>query len=676
MPGYLTEATPACRQTRALILALTLCTAGYGAWLYCRELTHSHVGWWAWVLVPLFTVLFTWVVQSFWIATLGFVRLLRSRPAPLRLVLESEDPVPLISRTAILMPVYNESPHRVFAGIRAMYEAVQATGEGSAFDFFVLSDTTDPDVWLAEEMAWARLNQVLDGASRVYYRHRPKNTGRKAGNIADFCRRWGALYTYMIVLDADSVMSAETMREMVARMEQDDAIGILQVPPVPVNRSSLFARCQQFAAQVYGPTFLEGFAAWAGTDGNYWGHNAVIRVDAFARCCGLPKLPGSEPLGGEILSHDFVEAALMRRAGYKVCLAHDLAGSYEECPPTLLDFAQRDQRWCQGNMQHLRVLVSDGLHPVSRLHLGMGVMSYLSSPLWLIFLVVSFLSVALPAGGEDAAETADQSRSLLGCGGGLFLVTMALLLLPKFWSYLLLLRNWRRMALHGGAMQLAASILLETAVSILVAPIMMAFHSRFVVYTFCGRRVRWDAQERTEQGLPFRAALGAHWQQTLAGLAAAVATWWFAPEMFAWLTPIFAGLVFAVPLSMTLSSTAMGRRAAACGLLRIPEEAVVTQVLERHRHLLSLPALKDLADQRGMFHRVLADPAFLALHRSNLEATGAVSTISPQVVRAIEKQLLTGGTRRISPEHRKAILSDPVALRALHLFAWTIRRGE
>ncbi len=420
------------------------------------------------------------------------------------------------------MPIYNEEPHRVFAGIQAIYESVQATGEGAAFDFFILSDTTDPDIWLAEELAWAELNQAIGGAGRVFYRHRAKNVGRNSGNIADFCKRWGAAYQHMIVLDADSVMSGETIREMARRMERDEKLGILQVPPAPVNRSSLFARCQQFAARVYGPTFLEGFAWWTGTDGNYWGHNAIIRVEAFTRCCGLPKLSGSGPLGGEILSHDFVEAALMHRAGFKVCLAHDLEGSYEECPPTLIHHAQRDQRWCQGNLQHLRLVFASALRPISRVHLGMGVMSYLSSPLWMLSLILSFLSVALPRSTEVQPGNATASGGSLPGGGLLFAVTMALLLLPKVWSYIVLVRQPARAAEYGGPLRVAAGVLIETLVSILVAPIMMAFHSEFVCSTFLGRHVPWNAQERGEQGQRFSTAFWAHWKQTAVGIVAAL----------------------------------------------------------------------------------------------------------------------------------------------------------
>ncbi|MCX7900639.1 MAG: glucans biosynthesis glucosyltransferase MdoH, partial [Methylocystis sp.] len=227
------------------------------------------------------------------------------------------------------------------------------------------------------------------GVPRVFYRNRPENTARKSGNIADFCRQWGGRYRYMIVLDADSLMSGTTLIEMVRRMEADPRLALLQVPPVPVNRVSFFARMLQFASSLYGRMFAAGLAFWQQDTANFWGHNAIIRVRPFADHCGLPKLPGREPFGGDILSHDFVEAALLARAGWKVRLAWDLAGSYEEIPPTLIDYAKRDRRWCQGNLQHARLILAHGFKPLSRIHFAMGVMSYAASPLWLLFLIAT-----------------------------------------------------------------------------------------------------------------------------------------------------------------------------------------------------------------------------------------------------------------------------------------------
>ncbi|HWB00960.1 MAG TPA: glucans biosynthesis glucosyltransferase MdoH [Pirellulales bacterium] len=655
---------------RFVLAALTVITTAVGVW--ALMLAHPDSGPIAQcVRLTLFAALFVWIAFSFWTATAGFLRRLLRGSTPLEPHTKLSRSAAPRGRTAILVPVYNESPHRVFAGLRAIYESLQTTGHAGVFDFFVLSDTTDPEIWLQEEWTWARLTPAFNGASQVYYRHRPKNIERKAGNIADFCERWGSMYEYMVVLDADSVMSGETLVEMVCRMDADPQLGILQAPPMPVNRQSLFARCQQFASRVYGPVFLEGFTWWAQTDGNYWGHNAILRIDAFIKHCGLPKLSGSGALAGEILSHDFVEAAFMRRAGYKVCIADDLEGSYEECPPNMIAYAQRDQRWCQGNMQHLRLVFGCGMHPVSRLHMGMGAMSYLSSPLWMASILMTFVSLL---GVEAASAPVGEAR--WPWSATLFAGTMAMLFLPKLWSYLVLLRDRRLRIACGGARKAALSMLVEMTVSVAVAPIMMVFHTTFVIYTFLGKKVQWSAQERDEQGLAIGAALQAHWKQTVGGLSAALFTYAVAPEMLLWLSPVLGGLILSIPISVMLSSVRIGQALARRGLLATPDETEVPLVLKRHRHLLALTPAKELTDGRGMFRRVLADPAFLALHRSILRATDGDRPIDPLTVRAAERQLLAGGPARVALEHRKAILSNSEALKNLHFFAWTSTRGE
>ena len=300
------------------------------------------------------------------------------------------------ARTALLMPTYNEDPARIVGAACAMLRAIDADGGGSAFDLFILSDTNRADVWLAEQAMVDAARADPDIGPRLYYRHRARNLRRKAGNIADWVERWGAAYPFMLVLDADSLMEADTIIELARRMEADDALGILQTSPHLIGGETPLARVQQFASRVYGPVLTRGLRAWFGDAGNYWGHNAIIRTRAFAECGGLPELPGKPPFGGLILSHDFVEAAFVRRGGWAVRMADDLGGSYEHAPPNLVELAARDRRWCQGNLQHTRLLGTAGLHPLSRLHLFMGVMSYLSSPLWLLFLLAG-MSLALHA---------------------------------------------------------------------------------------------------------------------------------------------------------------------------------------------------------------------------------------------------------------------------------------
>lgn len=639
---------------RILLGLLTATTTGLMVWWFAGLVTADGFTLLDWVTTPLFAVLILWISFSFWVATLGLAAdVLRRGKRDDAVVSPDCSELP---RTAVLVPIYNEDPVDVFAGVQAMIGDMTERSSASLFDVFVLSDTTDPEIWLAEERTWARVVAESTSDARIFYRHRARNVSRKAGNIADFCCRWGANYPYMIVMDADSVMSAETLLEMLRRMEADPRIGILQVPPRPVNRNSLFARMQQFAARLYSPIFLEGFALWAHCDGNYWGHNAIIRIEPFMEHCDLPLLPGNGPLGGEILSHDFVEAALMRRAGWKVCLAHDLDGSYEQCPTTMSDYAQRDQRWCQGNLQHIKLLLAEGIHPASRLHLGMGVMSYLASPIWLLFLILTICQ----AGGKDASDLAGSSS-----GGAivLFSVAMAMLLLPKLWSVLALVGEPTRVAQHGGWKKVLSSVTIETAISILTAPIMMLLHSHFVVATLTGRQVHWNSQDRGDHGVTFREAFRVHSFHTLIGLATVGLLTWFTPGLLPWMVPVLIGPILSIPLSMWLGSVGWGKRLRRAMLLSIPEERSEPEVLAAKRRHLSRLKLTNVP----LFDAVLSDPAFYALHTGILRATASRLPVTPEFLNDALVAMEESGPRGLAPDTRRALLNDVHAMEELHV---------
>ncbi|MCU1386541.1 MAG: glucosyl transferase, partial [Acidobacteria bacterium] len=387
-------------------------------------------------ILTLFAILFAWIASSFWLTLFGaFARLTKANVLPLK-------PPSGVSaaRTAILMPIYNEDVSRVFSGVRAIWESA-----GSDFDFYILSDSTNPAQWVAEEMAWQKLKIAL-GAANIFYRHRTRNTGRKAGNIQDFCENWGQLYDYMVILDADSLMTGRTLAHLVGLMDANPRAALIQAPAQLVGRHSLFARIQQFSSSVYGPIHTAGLAWMQGADGTYWGHNAIIRVHAFMQYCGLPRLPGKPPFGGEIMSHDFVEAALLRRAGWDVWMAPDIGGSFEEPPPTISDYLLRDRRWCQGNLQHLRIVFARGLTLPSRLHLAMGIMSYIASPLWLLLLIVSGIETLnyIPAPGASFIGTEPSLALAVSHAaelGVLVLATLVLLYAPKILAMIALLED-------------------------------------------------------------------------------------------------------------------------------------------------------------------------------------------------------------------------------------------
>ena len=660
---------------RALLVVLTLLSTAAAALAFAGTVpgTHPLV---RWPLVGLFAVLFGWIAVSFWTATVGFISaLLRPAAAAIPARPAGYDPRDLPA-TAVLVPVYNEDPSRVAAGVRAMAESLAACfpkgidgnrDVAGRFDFFLLSDSTDPDVWLAEERAWADLVDALaadlPGGPRVYYRHRPENKARKAGNVADFVERWGDHYDYMVTLDADSLMAGETLVEMARRIDADPSCGILQAPPVPVGRTSVLARWQQFAARLYGPSFLRGFSLWTGSDGNYWGHNAILRVAPFRDCCDLPVLPGAAPLGGEILSHDFIEAALMKRAGWGVCLAEDLGGSYEECPTTLLDWAKRDQRWCQGNLQHGRVLwevfAGRGLAGVSKLHLAMGVLGYCASPLWLAFLTLTLAAAAL----TDATAGA-----VVGHGPGglaLFGVCMAMLFLPKGYALLAAARAGT-LESFGGAGRATAGVVCEMLLSAFVAPVMMLYHSRFVLTTLAGRVVTWTAQTRGEQRVTFGDAVRQHWPAMLIGAAATVAGYFAAPAALVWLLPVTAGLMLAAPVAALLGSRAAGLCARSRGVWLTPEELDPPAVLRRHAALLNVEPGTGEEPAGPLFDAVLTDPAFFALHSGLLEATASDRPLPTDARERIAAAVAADGPGVLTRADRRAVLGDRRTLAHLH----------
>ncbi|WP_022724518.1 glucans biosynthesis glucosyltransferase MdoH, partial [Rhodopseudomonas sp. B29] len=351
------KTTRAGRWRRALIMLATALLTLAGADEMYQVLKVGGVTILEGIVLLLFVALFAWVALSFVSSLVGFATLLRGWRDDLGLA--ADGPLPAISaRVAMLLPTYNEDPQTVLARLQATRESADATGSGGQFDWYILSDTTDPNVWAQEERCFLALAAQGD---RLFYRHRADNHARKSGNIEDWVKRFGAGYDFMIILDADSVMTGDALVRLAGAMEQNPDVGLIQSLPVVVNARTLFARLQQFAGRMYGPMIAAGVAWWHDSESNYWGHNAIIRVAAFASCTGLPILPGRKPFGGSILSHDFVEAALMRRAGWRIHLAPTLRGSYEEVPPTMLDVAARDRRWCQGNLQQTKILPARGL---------------------------------------------------------------------------------------------------------------------------------------------------------------------------------------------------------------------------------------------------------------------------------------------------------------------------
>lgn len=516
------------------------------------------------VLLGFFTVTFGWIAMSacqavaaLWARTGGH---------------EAADETPLTTRTAIIMPVYHEDPAMTCAALEAMGEGIAALGEGEHFEIFVLSDSRDPGKWAQEAACVDLLRDALGGKMAVWYRRRAQNTARKAGNLREFVETWGARYDHMLVLDADSVMDPRTVIRMARRMQAAPRLGILQTVPVLAGGSTLFARIQQFAGRLYGPVIARGVSAWQGRDGNYWGHNAIIRVPAFASCCGLPDLPGRAPFGGHVLSHDFVEAALIRRGGWEVRMDAELQGSWEGSPQSLLDVAARDRRWAQGNLQHAKIIGAKGLASANRAHFVIGIGSYLMSPIWLMMLLTGFVLTAQSLFYEQryfedpnqlfpSWPVFDAERML-----GLFGLSMLLLFLPKIVGLIRALSSSRLRRAHGGAVRLVLGALSEVILSALYAPVLMAIQAQQIAEILMGRDSGWNAQSREAAAMPWSEAFARHWKHVVIGVTMGALALWFAPEQFIWVAPVLVGLTLA-PLLSRLSGAKLGR-----WLLAIPED--------------------------------------------------------------------------------------------------------
>jgi membrane glycosyltransferase len=618
------------------------------------------------MLLAFFLVLLAWIAFSFMSAVAGFSVLLARRRSGLPI--DSDGPLPDISsRTAMLLPTYNEDPHHLMARLRAMYESVADTGHGARFDWFLLSDTTDPDIWIREELTFIDLRRAC-GGERLYYRHRSDNTARKSGNIAEWVSRFGAAYEHMIVLDADSLMTGDTIVRLAHAMETNPGAALIQTQPVVINARTLFSRLQQFAGRVYGPIIAAGNAWWHGPESNYWGHNAIIRVRAFAQEAGLPELRGRKPFGGHILSHDFVEAALMRRAGWAIYMAPSLGGSFEEVPPSILDFAARDRRWCQGNLQHIAVLPARGLHWVSRLHLMTGIGSYLTAPIWLIFLVLGLL-ISLQAHfvrpeyfpkGFSLFPTWPAQDPVLAAW--VFAATMGLLIVPKLLAYLVLISRSKERLLFGGSIRVLAAILVETVLAAIIAPSMMIFQSGAVAEILLGRDAGWQVQRRSDGEVARGEIYRKLTPPTLFGLVLGLSAYAVSVPLLLWMSPVVIGLVLALPMGLLTSSRLKTAR-----LLATPEDKFPPPVLIRAQEL----AVSARIEVSGALQQLRQDAGLLNYHLASLSHASGPKSGQVDVPLATARAKIEECTSFeeavawLDRQESRAVLNNPVILRRI-----------
>jgi membrane glycosyltransferase len=648
---------------RLFVFGGGLLLTGYGANEMYQVVAVGGVTLLEWALLILFVANFSWIALAFTNAVAGLfwiVFLVPKAPAP---------PAALRERTAIVMPIYNESPARTFGALQAMFEDVESSGLGGSFEWFFLSDTTDPEVFIAEEQAFLSMRSRLGHEAKIYYRHRAKNINRKSGNIEDFVTRWGARFAHMVVLDADSLMTGEAIIGLAAAMEKDPDAGIIQSLPLIINRNTLFARVQQFAARIYGPVIAAGVSVWSGREGNYWGHNAIIRVEAFAAHCGLPALRGRPPFGGHILSHDFVEAALMLRAGYAVYMLPTLGGSFEESPPSLIDLSARDRRWCQGNLQHLRVLPAKGLRLASRQHFVTGIMAYISSPLWMLQLFVGIVLVLQASYIRPEYFTSeftlfpawprfDAARSL-----SLFALTMTILLLPKALGLLFALCQGRTRRGAGGAIGLVLSSLFEVIMSALLAPSMMLIQAGHVMHFVFGFDTGWDPQRRDDGSIPFKAIVRRHRSHVAMGVVTLIAGLMISPSLVAWMSPTILGLVLAIFLSWSTGLLNVGLAFRRAGLLVTPEERTRPPLVARANDLAE-GFDRDAAQEAQGLAALFEDRKLATLHAAWLPDVERRRTGEMTPERALaeaklnEAETIEEALAWLKPKERMALLQD------------------
>ncbi len=649
---------------RWLVLGSAMALSAYGINEMYGVISLGEITFIEYIILALFTLTFSWITVAFTSAIVGFFCVLR-RANRSHARLET----PLQHQTAILMPTYNEQPERIFAAIESMALSLHETGEGDHFDWFVISDTTDPEVALQEEACLITIRERLGDKSRIYYRRRRKNIARKAGNVADFCRRWGKGYSHLLVLDADSLMEAGTIIELARRMEADPDSGLIQTIPNLINGTTLIARLQQFASRIYGPVVGSGLSWWVHKEGNFWGHNAIIRREAFMDAAGLPDLPGKPPFGGHILSHDFVEASLIRRAGWSIIIADDLPGSYEESPPSIIDLAVRDRRWCQGNLQHSRVLTARGLHWVSRSHHLTGIMSYLSSPLWLA-LILAGLALALQAQFIRPEYFTDEfslfpswPRMDAARALQLFYFTMAILFGPKILGLIAFIASNKQRKAAGGFFRILISFVVEVILSALVAPVMMLIHSGAVFSILLGRDSGWNPQRRDDGSLPFLDVLFRHRWHMIMGVFLTLAAYLNSLDLLAWLSPALAGMLLSVPLSMVTGSMRIGRWFKAAGIMRTPEEAEKPAIREHteaiydeyHATVRSSPNLVQLASHADLVeqHLALVD-RIPPRPRGHIDAVEAMAAMKIEEAETIEEAV-----KFLDKKEQSIVLSTP-----------------
>lgn len=650
----------------------------FGIYLEYRFLLINGISPLEWATLLLFCFLFPLLAFGATTAIFGTIQRIRGGdPTRISGLIAGQTASPKeLPPTAVVIPIHCEDVARVAAGLESMMKSAASVGLGENLDFFLLSDTTDPDIWLQEEKAFSKLSRKPETKGRVYYRKRRINLNKKSGNIADFCRRWGRRYRYMIVLDADSLVTGECMLNLIRLMEAVPNAGIIQTVPKIIRGKSLFQRLAQFGTWLGNPIFGAGSYYWQVFSGPFWGHNAIVRLKPFMEHCGLPGLPGEGAIGGKILSHDTVEAALIRKAGYTVWFAYDLEGSYEECPPNLLESLKRDNRWCQGNLQHFWFLFVGGLRISSRIHILLGILSYGSSLLWALLLVATSFTVMADTDYYRLASIPEewaqfQESMYLPVFYGLQIYTILILFMPRILSFLDGL-FFRRKESGIGFFSFIFSFFIEFIQSVILAPAYMVQYTRFLWMTFWNRKIEWGPQNRDPaQGIDRMAAARALLPQAFYGTGISIWLFVYYPVLFYWLLPITGGWLLSYFWAVWTSSSKQGELWQKRGFLLTPEETKKNTLLSDTENLEKEYSefLDGMGSGRGIFLAVV-DPLLFRFHTSRLRSRKKESDARKRYMNALVSNWKEYGPDSLNSKEMNRILWDKRTLNDLHFWFW------
>lgn len=620
------------------------------------------------VILTLFAILFAWISIGFWTAMMGIiVTVFKGDGYTLKIPKDPETLINKSHRTALVMPICNEDVARVFAGLKATWQSLKETGQLELCDFYILSDTNSTDIYANELKAWADLVDEINVPNSIFYRHRERRVKRKSGNIDDFCRRFGNQYEYMIILDADSVMTGECILSMIAMMEISQQVGIIQAPPKTIRMRSLYGRIQQFANQTYSDIFCSGVHYWQLKEAQYWGHNAIIRLKPFIEHCILtPFEKGHRQV--HIMSHDLVEASLMGRAGWQVMIAYNLNGSYEEVPANIIEDLKRDNRWCIGNLINLNVLFKPGIRLVHRVMFATSAMAYVSSLLWLLFLLFSTLLLLIFNTYEPQYflhsnqfypvwPKWDEQLAI-----ELLFATFTLLLVPKLVSGIIVLSKQGPKSV-GGIFCFSLSILLEIVFSMILAPIRMIFHSKFVIKAIFGSKVQWRSPARNDDALTWKEAIYFCWPLTLIGGVWLYIILTLNPQFTTWFIAILVPLIISPIVVKVSSLTSIGVRLKKLRLFLTKEETKPDQAVINTGLYLSEIEPK-IMDQG--FLTAVSDSSLNKLVQL-LSTRRHLNTRLHQAYRnTLLEKLPIDSLGSVSDEIKLKVMADPLAMATLH----------